>query len=76
MPPKETPFRAGRYEIEITVPMSREMYSVATAMWEAKKPITEGSLTEACNAVRISSTPQKIKEMVQFCDLFNRICPA
>lgn len=64
------------HSLEISQPISKNIFSVATAMWIAGQEITVKSLGDACSGMKIKATPENIKDMVQLSDLLNKICPA
>ncbi len=69
-------FRGGLFQIQLSQPISRNMFAIATAMWHAKQPINEKSLAAACKATRVKFTAETVKDMVILSDLLNRACPA
>ena len=64
------------HTLEISQPISRNVFSAATALWVAGQAITEDSLSQACGLLKVKATSHMIRDMVALSDLLNRICPA
>lgn len=65
-----------KYILEISQPISKSIFAVATTMWMNRQKITVESLGRSCAAMRLRATPDKIRDMVKLSELLNRICPS
>jgi len=63
------------HTLEVSKPISKTIFAVATAMWQTGQEITETSLTRTCKGMRMTVARENIQDMVKLSDLLNRLCP-